>query len=116
LCVDIDGNDLYIIEKILTKYKPSLIVAEYNPIWDANQSKTIKYNPSHTWSNDDYYGFSFLAGKKMAEKYGYTCVFENDSLNMYFVRDEYLEGIKPEVTYKQTFYHPRSSKTDWIDY
>jgi hypothetical protein len=52
----------------------------------------------------------------MAEKYGYTCVFENDSLNMYFVRDEYLEGIKPEVTYKQTFYHPRSSKTDWIDY
>lgn len=116
LCVDIDGNDLYIIEKILTKYKPSLIVAEFNPIWEAHQSKTIAYNPSHTWSNDDYYGFSFLAGKKMAAKYGYTCVFENDSLNMYFVRDEYLEGIKPEVTYTQTFYHPRSGKTDWVDY
>jgi hypothetical protein len=116
LCVDIDGNDLYIIEKILTRYKPSLIVAEFNPIWRPDQSKTIKYDSNHTWQNDDFYGFSFLAGKKMAEKYGYTCVFENDSLNMYFVKTDMLDGVLPNVSYEVAFYHPRSSKNDWVDY
>lgn len=115
LSIDIDGNDLYILEKILTKYKPSLIVAEFNPIWEAHQSKVIQYDPSHTWGNDDFYGFSFLAGKKMAEKYGYACVFQNDSLNMYFVRKDMIE-FAPEVTYDKMHYHPRSSKNSWKDY
>lgn len=115
LNIDIDGNDLYIIEKILTKYKPSLIVAEYNPIWESHKSKVITYDESHTWASDDYYGFSFLAGKKMAEKNGYVCVFENDSLNMYFVRKEMID-YEPRVSYKPIQYHPKSSKNTWIDY
>lgn len=115
LCVDIDGNDLYIIDTILSKYNPSLIVAEYNPIWNATESKVIAYDENHTWNNDDYYGFSFLAGQKMAEKNGYACVFENDSLNMYFVRKDMLDVI-PFVTYVQTYYHPHSLKNTWQDY
>jgi hypothetical protein len=53
---------------------------------------------------------------RMAEKNGYVCVWENDSLNMYFVRKDMLGDIEPNVTYKQTFYHPRSSKNNWVDY
>ena len=115
LCVDIDGNDLYILDKILGRYKPTLVLAEFNPIWEAHESKTITYNAGHTWANDDYYGFSFLAGKKMAAKHGYTCIFENDSLNMYFVRTEMLDFI-PEISYKTAYYHPRSGEKGWIDY
>jgi len=114
LCVDIDGNDLYIIEEILRRHKPSLVVAEYNPIWD-RESMVITYDPSHTWSNDDYYGFSFFAGIKMAERNGYACVFENDSLNMYLVRRDMLDCV-PVVTHRQTFYHPRSEKRGWTQY
>lgn len=115
LCIDIDGNDLYILEKILSKYKPSLIVAEYNPIFLPNESKVIAYDENHRWSDDDYYGFSFLAGTRMAEKYGYVCVHENDSLNMYFVRKEFLEVV-PNITYKPTNYHRKSHKNNWINY
>lgn len=115
LSIDIDGNDLYILEQVLSKYKPSLIVAEYNPIWGPTDSKAIAYDSGHTWNNDDYYGFSFLAGKRMAEKFGYTCVFENDSLNMYFVRNEFV-GFEPNVNYAITHYHPRSPKNTWVDY
>jgi hypothetical protein len=115
LCIDIDGNDLYIIDRILSKYKPSLIVAEYNPIWGPTESKVIEYDENHSWNNDDYYGFSFLAGIRMAERNGYACVFENDSLNMYFVRKDMLEAV-PTVTYKQMNYHPSSSKKSWVDY
>lgn len=69
LCIDLDGNDIYILEEILmVGYKPSLIVAEFNPIWKPNESRAITYDQNHTWSEDDYYGFSFAAGIKMAKK------------------------------------------------
>jgi hypothetical protein len=112
LSIDVDGNDLYILEEILTQYFPTLIVAEFNPIWQSHESKVITYDPTHTWNNDDYYGFSFLAGKKMAAKYGYSCVFQNDSLNMYFVKN----APEMNVQYDVKNYHPHSSKNSWIDY
>lgn len=115
LCIDIDGNDLYILEKILSKYKPSLIVAEYNPIFQPHESKIIAYDENHRWGDDDYYGFSFLAGIKMAVRNGYVCVHENDSLNMYFVRREFV-NVVPYINYKPTNYHRKSEKNTWIDY
>ena len=116
LCIDIDGNDLYILEKILANnYKPSLIVAEYNPIFQPNESKVIAYDENHNWNEDDYYGFSFAAGNRMADKYGYACVHENDSLNMYFVRKDLLDVV-PNVSYVPTNYHKKSEKNNWVDY
>jgi hypothetical protein len=115
LCIDIDGNDLYILQKILSKYKPSLIVAEYNPIFQPHESKVIAYDENHIWGDDDYYGFSFLAGIKMAVKNGYVCVYENDSLNMYFVRREFV-SVVPYINYKPTNYHKKSEKNNWINY
>jgi len=127
LCIDLDGNDLYILEEILLEYQPSLIVAEYNPIFALGESRTITYDPSHNWNHDDYYGFSFSAGIKLAKKHNYTCIFQNDNLNMYFVKNAVLaeslvieESEIPnhlsEVTYKQSNYHPQSTKTTWVEY
>ena len=117
LCIDLDGNDIYILDEILEKYSPSLIVAEFNPIFQPDESKAIEYNPNHQWENDNYYGFSFLAGIKMAEKHDYTCIFQNDNLNMYFLENQLLEGLTFQIpTYTQTHYHPNSSKNNWIVY
>lgn len=99
---------MYIIDEILShQYKPSLIVAEFNPIFAHNESKVIEYNPNHTWMNNDYYGFSFLAGIKMAEKHGYVCVHQNDNLNMYFVRKEFVDVV-PNVN--------PAGFGKWVDY
>lgn len=114
--IDIDGNDLYVLEEVLKNgYAPQLIVAEFNPIFQPTESKTIRYNPSHTWGNDDYYGFSFAAGVKMAEKHGYTCVFQENSLNMYLVKSD-LVPEKPVLTYEIKHDHAKSEKNDWVDY
>ena len=126
-CIDLDGNDIYILEQVLLKHKPNVIIAEFNPIWGVGDSVTIPYNPEHTWSNDDYYGFSFDAGLKLAEKFGYTCIFQNDNLNMYFVENECLAkslnidvadipSHVPKVTYEISYGHPKSAKNDWIAY
>ena len=113
-CIDLDGNDLYIINKVLSKYKPSVIIAEFNPIFCENTSAAIAYNPEHTWENDDYYGFSFLAGIKVAKRHGYECIFQNDNLNMYFVKSDLINIPVPKVSYQVTNYHPKSPKNDWV--
>lgn len=125
LCLDLDGNDIYILNRILQAHVPALIVCEFNPIWKYDESYAIRYNPTHTWGNDDFYGFSFQAGLKLAKKFGYTCIHQNDNLNMYLVKNEILvESLNiptyeltmhvPKVDYTQTRYHPVSNKTDWI--
>lgn len=114
---DLDGNDIYILEKILSEYSPNAFVAEFNPIFFPNESVTIAYDENHVWNNDTFYGFSFLAGVKMGKKFGYTCIFQNDNLNMYFVRDEFLQGINiPELKYDVVYNHATSNKKDWVFY
>ena len=115
LCIDLDGNDIYVLEEVLKNYQPSVICAEFNPIH--TESVAIRYNPEHTWNNDNFYGFSFAAGLKLAERYGYTCVFQNDNLNMYFVHNSHLAGIEvPQVSFQVTHYHVPSTKNDWVAY
>lgn len=125
LSIDLDGNDLYIMEAILQQYKPLLIVAEFNPIHEAEKSVAIQYDPNHTWGDDDYYGFSFAAGQKMAHKNGYTVFFQNDNLNMYFMRNDALieslelghdEEMTIEVPYEITHGHKASTKQTWVEY
>jgi hypothetical protein len=118
LCIDLDGNDIYILEKILTEFSPKVIVAEFNPYFKKGDSKTITYDPNHTWNNDTYYGFSFTAGEKIAKKYGYICIFQNDDLNMYFVKDSLIDGLYvPEIKYNEgSLYHILTNKTTWINY
>lgn len=124
LSIDLDGNDYYILDEILNVYKPNVVIAEFNPIFSPDQSYAIKYNPDHYWQENDYYGFSFAAGIKLAEKHGYTCIFQNVSLNMYFVRNEVLadslgaeiselKEYVPPVTYSVEHYHPSSNRIDW---
>ena len=88
LSIDIDGNDYWVLEKILEKYCPRVIVAEFNGTINQGVSLAMKYNPTHIWKADDYYGFSFEAGKKLGHKFDYTVVFQLNSTNMYFVRKD----------------------------
>jgi hypothetical protein len=72
LSIDTDGNDYWILDELLTKYSPSFIVAEFNASVQKDKSVSIKYDSNFIWQGDDYYGFSLEAGKKLAEKHGYS--------------------------------------------
>ncbi len=126
-CIDLDGNDIYILDKVLSEYQPSIIVAEFNPIFEKEVSAAIRYNSEHRWEGDDYYGFSFTAGVVAAKKHGYSCVFQTDNMNMYFVKDSVLAASMnvsedsvgnciPKVEYKVVQYHPMSNRQDWVEF
>ena len=112
LSIDLNGNDYWILEKVLSHYRPNLIVAEFNASRAA--SETIEYNSSFRWGSDDYYGFSFAAAKKLAEKFGYHIIFQNDELNLYMVAKEHIEGLVPECSFTQKNYHPHNPNGIWI--
>jgi hypothetical protein len=78
-------------------------------------SRTIAYNPDHVWAGDSYYGFTFEAGKKLAEKHGYKVIFQLADMNMFMVRADLIEGLTfPEVTFKQNDFFKLSTRTDWV--
>ena len=117
LSYDTDGNDYDIIKAICSEYRPDLIICEVNGTIPLGISKKIAYNEKHTWNNDDYYGFSFSAGLKLAEEIGYRVVFQNDALNLYLVRKELLANPDAplNVEFQHNPYHPHNPNGVWVN-
>ena len=113
ISIDIDGFDYWILDKMLPKFKPEIVIAEFNASY--TDSRTIKYNPDHVWAGDSYYGFTFEAGVKLAEKHGYKVIFQIADMNMIMVRADLIEGLTiPPVTYKKNDYFKKSERNDWV--
>jgi hypothetical protein len=114
ISIDTDGNDYWILDKMLSHVKPFVVIAEFNPAF--TDSRVIKYNSDHVWSSDDYYGFSFEAGKKLAEKHGYEIIFNVANMNLIMVRKDLINVPVPPVTYKQDNFFKASNRpdSDWV--
>jgi hypothetical protein len=117
LSIDIDGNDYWVLKEILSNdYRPALIVAEFNGCIPENESRTIKYNPKHTWGENDYYGFSFEAGKKLAKLWDYSLIHQVATTNMYFLHNHFLGGRHDfGVNYKRNQYHAHAPNREWVN-
>jgi len=111
--IDIDGNDYWILDTMLTFYGSPIVIAEFNPAY--TDSRAIAYNPDHVWAGDTYYGFTFQAGVKLAEEHGYKVIYQIANMNMIMVRKDLIEGLTvPPVTYTKSEYFKMSERTDWI--
>lgn len=113
ISIDIDGNDFWILDKMMKHYQPPVIIAEFNAMY--TDSRAIRYNPNHEWEGDSYYGFTFKAGEKLAELHGYKVIFQIADMNMIMVRADLIEGLEiPPVNYKQNDYFKMSDRIDWV--
>jgi hypothetical protein len=116
LSIDIDGNDYWVLKKILEKFSPRIICAEFNGTIPIGESKAMKYNPNHNWGNNDYYGFSFEAGKKLGHEFDYSVVFQLHSTNMYYVRKDLIDWQDDfGISYIPTQYHAHSQNREWVN-
>lgn len=117
LSIDIDGNDIWVLEQILKGgYRPRVIINEFNGCIPVGINKTIKYNPSHTWGENDYYGGSFEAFKILCGKFDYTLVCQVATTNMIFVRGDIVPSFDYGITYEQNQYHAHSPNREWVEY
>lgn len=115
LSIDIDSFDLDILEKIVPTYQPRVICTEYNGTLDPTKSIKLKYEPGYVWDETNKYGYSFGAGQKFADKYGYKIILNHKNQNLFLVRSDIITE-SPDIKAKQTTYHPVNKNAQWEDY
>jgi hypothetical protein len=105
-CIDIDGNDYYIVEKALELgYLPSIFICEYNATYGPSRSITIPYSSNFNYEIAHetrlYYGVSIKAWTNLFKKYGYVFIsVDSNGINSFFVKrdsfnKEFLDNIIP---------------------
>lgn len=106
LCIDIDGNDYYVWEKI-DVIKPYVVIIEYNAKFPPPIKWTINYDAEHIWNLSDYQGASLAAINELGRKKGYQLVGCNlNGTNAFFVRSDQLNERFLISDDLMDYYHP----------
>jgi hypothetical protein len=91
LSIDIDYNDFYVWQGLDAKYRPAVVVIEYNATHLPQEDKVVKYRPYYVGDDTNYYGASILALYRLGRSKGYSLVYaEANGVNLFFVRDDLL--------------------------
>lgn len=94
LSIDLDGVDYWIWKALESRWRPRVVLAEYNANFLPPESVTVPYDPSFQWdASSDYYGASLSALEKLAARKGCALVYcESSGVNAFFVRSDCAEG------------------------
>lgn len=92
LSIDVDYNDFYMWKAIDKKYRPAVVVIEYNGTHLPMEDKVVKYHPYYTGDGSNYCGASIFALYQLGRAKGYSLVYaEKTGLNLFFIRDDILK-------------------------
>ena len=94
LSEDTDYADYWIIEAILGKYSPKIVVHEVNQ--EPPEKCVTIPKPSHLtfWDETEFHGASVCAFRCLAIQFNYTMVYcEKIGINCFWIRNDLLESI-----------------------
>ena len=92
LSIDIDYNT-YWVWKALERWRPRVVVIEYNGYLSPEESKTVQYDPNGKWEEGQYFGANLLALAKLGASKGYDLIgCETSGTNAFFVRKDLVSG------------------------
>jgi hypothetical protein len=99
LSIDIDGNDLWVLERI-SVVSPRILVVEYNATFGAEAAVTVPYDPGFQRTaahpSNLYWGASLAALEIVARRRGFRLVAGNSAgNNAFFVREDVIGQIPP---------------------
>ena len=106
LCIDIDGNDYWVWQSI-QRFKPRVVVIEFNGAYPPPRKWVMAYNPMHCWKGNDYYGASPQSLTDLAKTKGYELVCcEEQGANLFFVRSDLYPLFAIPDNRLETLYRP----------
>jgi len=119
LTIDIDSFDLDVLTAIMQKYIPRVICTEFNGCLPPDVSVKLKYEEGYTWDGTHKYGYSFCAGMKFSEKWGYRVVYNHADMNLFMIHKSAL-GDQAEapltILSEKQFYHAYNPNAEWVEY
>jgi hypothetical protein len=108
LSLDIDRNT-YHIWKALARFKPRVVVVEYNATFPPDVEWAAEYNAERSWNYTAYFGASLKTYERLGESLGYALVgCDFSGTNAFFVRrEERLELFAEPFTSENHYEPPR---------
>jgi hypothetical protein len=112
LSIDIDGND-YWVWRAIERFRPRVVVIEYNPYYEPPQRWVMKHDPDHVWDGSTYYGASLESLYWLGKHKGYELVAcDRQGNNAFFVAQCFYERFgltdnAPQVLYRPAMYKIR---------
>lgn len=92
LTIDIDSYDYFVLEKIVEKYRPKLIISEINEKIPAGIKFSLKYNPKFWWDTSHFYGYSISMLEGFLKEHNYK-ILDLDYNNVVLVEGEQKESL-----------------------
>jgi hypothetical protein len=89
--LDVDGNDFYIAQELLTlELRPAIAIVEYNSAFGPDYSLAVPYQPdfrvAQRHGDSLYYGCSISAYRRLFKRFGYHFLgVESNGVNAFFV-------------------------------
>ncbi len=122
--LDIDGNDYYIADAVLSaEMRPKIFIVEYNSTFGPEMSVTIPYRDdfrnNRAYGENLYYGCSIAAWKNLFARFGYYFVgVDTNGVNGIFVDPaefdtEFLQNINRR-NFAENFAQLREYKSGWV--
>jgi len=95
ISIDIDGNDYWVCEALLTRYRPRVVVIEYNALLGPSAPWVMEYDPASARKSvvaTSDFGGSLKAMELLGRRNGYSLVgCDYMGVNAFFVRDDLLQ-------------------------
>ena len=110
LSIDLDGVDYFILSSI-AKFKPRILICEFNPIFGPTRKVTVPYDEKfqrfkHHYSGQ-YWGASLSAINDVATRLGYGLIGTNSAgHNAFFIRDDLMKQPLNRVDPERAFNSP----------
>jgi hypothetical protein len=81
--------------EVLNKFKPKVVLIEFNPHIPVPEKKVIKYHPFNYWDGSEYFGASIQALYELGKSKGYELIYSpRKSINAFFVQKKYAGKFK----------------------
>jgi methyltransferase FkbM-like protein len=110
LVIDIDGNDWW-VWRALQRFRPRVVVVEYNASHPPGDDWVLPYDPAHCWDYTLRYGASLDAYARLGAEKGYALVgCDAHGVNAFFVRRDLLGGAftRADAGAAYHYVHPKA--------
>ena len=115
LNLDMDGYDYFVLDKILTSYRPPLICAEINEMIPPPLRFSVTYSPEFGWPGDHFFGQSISQLHQLCIQHGYV-ITRLEYNNAFLVPKEIspFSALSPEQAYDAGYRNRPERKSKFL--